>query len=298
MSNFAYYFAFGSVPSSTVIPHTWFEHVEANLVKTANFTDGSTHAPGSPVIVGGAGMTLHLVGTNDLDVASELDVYGGIDIKASGGMECSGYANFYGSVNFAYSSVSFSGTATFAIGSTLAVEGTATFNSLTAGGIVVSSIQISDSLYTAADSATNLNGTLSVAQAAYFHDDIHLEETTYVEGVLALSGAGAIQERVVIGANADATYSVSSADLVYITQGSITANRIYYLDEAGATNGKKIRFHREDNVTSHTISLRRQSDNFELCLLTWKNTGYIWTDVVRIGGTWKRVAGQFGESAT
>jgi hypothetical protein len=298
MSNLAYTRALG-VWNPGVIRASELQDLDVKSVKAPNFAEGGTYAPSSPVIVGGAGMTITLVGINN---AESLFVSGTFDVAVGTNAYFRGLTSFRtGSSTSVRDGATWTfnadSTTTFAAGSFLNVEGTVTFTgSFNADFIGVGSVQIADSLYTAPDSVTNLNGHLSVVQSAAFHDDLRLEGTTTAVGAIVLSGAGTIIERVVIGSNSDSTYSVSSADLVYVPEGGVSAPRTYYLDEVGATNGKKIRFHREDDHADRPITLKRAVDGSQICLLTWKNTGYIWTDVVRISGVWQRVGGQFGES--
>ncbi|HKO46632.1 MAG TPA: hypothetical protein VJV79_02860 [Polyangiaceae bacterium] len=297
MSNFAYYFALGAVPSMTVIPHQWFEHIEQNLVKAPNFDGGGTYAPSAPITVSGSGMTIKLVGVSSVEAASVLDVYGGIDIKASGGFECASYANFYGDTSFAFSSVFFGGIATFDTGSFLVVNGT-----LTAVDVTATVLRVTNGLYTESGVFTGLSGPLTVSGIANLYDtnihgDANLNGTTYLNGTtvvqadLTLTGAGSIQERVVVGADADATYSVSTADLVFIDPNTQTGSHDYTLDQVGAASGKKIRFSYYGGSAANTVRILNSAGPSELAILGNSAGKYSWVDIQYVAGAWKRVAG-------
>jgi len=269
--------------------------LDAKTVKAPNFKDGSTHVPSSPVTVGGAGMSLRLVGQNTVDVAGYIDVDGYISIKPGGYFENTGTSVFWSTVNFNAGGVGFSTPVTFYSGTVATFDAGSTINvngSMNAAAIVVGTVQIADSLYTGPDSATSLTGTLSVSQAAYLHGDVHLEETTYLEGTLLVSAVGTVQWRTVIGQDNDSSYSVSTADIVYVGRPTFTANRTYYIDEVGAANGKKISFYRQDATTAHTVTLKRSSDGSTICLLGWNAGNYIWVDLMRMLGVWQIVGGQ------
>ena len=298
MSNFAYYYALGVVPSLTVIPHGWFEHVEQSIVKSPNFTDGSTHAPGSPVIVGGAGMTISpLVGINV--VTGLLNIDGGeFHVK-------------FGSVGvFEGEAVSTSGSttswlsgslATFDAGSTLNVGATTTFSGpVTAASIALSTIQITDTLFTGPDSVSNLTGSLDVGGqtdlhgVAIHHADTYLQGTI-VQANLVFSGEGKMAERVAIGPNASATFSAADASMVYIPASTITSTRSYSVAEAGAIDGNRIRFYRADSAPEFNVSIRRPVDGTIIATLNRAySTTYSWIDVMRIAGYWQLVGGEHG----
>jgi hypothetical protein len=92
------------------------------------------------------------------------------------------------------------------------------------------------SLYAAPGSATTLAGTI-------------------ISGVLqfATSGIAIIKHRQATGADADATYSVASADTVFVD--TLTGNRTYTVSATGADDGMRIRFVKTDVSDGHYVTL-------------------------------------------
>lgn len=112
--------------------------------------------------------------------------------------------------------------------------------------------------------------------------------TATVQGDLTLSGAGTIVERVVLGTASSSTYSVSTADTVFVPN-SLSGVYTYTLDHVGAVAGKKMR-----------VALEAFSSGMEIDLLDIvtgriplstrvKNAAGCYTsvDVQFISGQWK-----------
>ncbi|HEY3254599.1 MAG TPA: hypothetical protein VGJ91_11645, partial [Polyangiaceae bacterium] len=205
------------VASLTVIPHEWFEQVEQNLVKTANFTDGSTHAPSSPVIVGGSGMTIALVGGNTLS-SGYLQIAPGADLSVSAGGQFHSYGDalFFGANYFVTTTEFSSGSqTTFNAGSFLnvhaAVEFTGPFG---ANAIVAADLQATNSVSTAILNVSS-NATFSGPVINYGSVDNEGQTNlnfTQCNDLIVMSGAARVAWRPVIGTDSDSTYSTSSAD--------------------------------------------------------------------------------------
>lgn len=265
MSNLAYTRPLG-VWNPGAIRAAELADLDAKTVKAPNFDGGGTYAPTAPITVGGEGMTIKLVGVNVLTNGGSLSTSGFATISVSEDAQffMQGEALFNGDTYITGGAWSFSiGThTTFDVGSFLNVNGTATFGALTAGGIVVTSIQVSESLYTAADSATNLNGTLSVAQAAYLHSDVHIEGTAHLEGattaaavtvngvlsiagsaavtsVLECSGAGRVRRPGAI-TQSSGSRTISPAQATNWLANSLTGDLTLQISNDGADDGDEL----------------------------------------------------------
>lgn len=258
---------------------------------------GGAYAPSSVITVGGSGMTLKLVGGNQLSGYLLVDPSSTIEAQAGSNVSLDG-SNSFGASSFTF--VNSGATWTFDTGSTLYAAGTVNVSGNTQFQAGSFTEFLATVVFGSASSAGFL-GSASFYNAVNFYSgsavNFYAGSTVTIAGAvtltsaLTLSGGGTIIDRVTTGSNADSTYSVSTTDIVYILQSSITAARTYFLDEIGATNGKKICFHREDNNSARPITLKRTVDGSTICVLNWDLTGYIWTEVLRVGGIWKLFRG-------
>jgi hypothetical protein len=292
MSNLAYTRPLG-VWNTGVIYAVELADLDAKTVKAPNFDGGGTYAPSDVITVGGAGMTLTMVGINTAEgmfVTGTFDSAFGSNawFRGNTGFRAGSTTSVRDGATWIFNSGS---STTFDVGSFLSIYD-ATCNSLTAGGLSTSTIQVATSLYMAPDSAASLNGSLSVAQATYLHGEAHFEGTTFVEGTLALTGAGAIQERCAVGANANTTYSVSTVDVVWVNPNDMTASWVYSVDTIGAAEGKKMRFAFFSTSHSYTIEIRIAGSHQLAVLGPGTFPGYFrWVDIQFIDGQWRLVAG-------
>lgn len=272
--------------SGQIVSHQEFAALDFGQFDSIS-ASGGVYAPGdSPIQIGGLGLTvtgqfmaLHavIIGTDGTDVLTvnstatfEHDVNVGGFATVTGGFTVGGAAALTGNVTIGSSG-----------SDTLSVQAAATF----IHGFVAQANSTIDNC------VLSFAGTAELAFGSGTELSIGSGASAICQGDFNLSGAGTIVERVVTGTDADGTYSVSSADLVYIPAGTISAARNYFIDEVGAVNGKKIRFHRADRSSSNPITLKRSSDSSVILTLTWDATGYTWTDLVRIAGVWQAVGG-------
>jgi hypothetical protein len=305
MSNLAYTRPLG-VWNPGIVRAAELADLDAKTVKAPNFADGGTYAPGAPVYVGGEGMQVKLVGISNVDNGGVVRFTSGCSFVLKSGaflqLDAGSTSSSAGNFFFAAGSLAdFSGAFALRSGASFTADAGSSV-SLNGNLNLTGHVTASAGAFVSVNGTVALNGGVSFSYNVHFLSGAHVDfaegTTLALATTLQLTGSGTIQERVVLGTNADGTYSVSNADLVYIPASTLTANRTYFLDENGAVNGKKIRFHREDNQTRNSLTLKRSSDGSTICRLGWANTDYIWTDVVRIAGRWERVAGQFGESAS
>ena len=285
MSNLSYTRPLG-VWNSGAVYAIELQDLDRKSVKAPNFAEGGTYAPSSAVIVGGSGMNLKLVGVNTMPYPGEFNIAG--TLRVSGFSEFSGENSFTGENSFFGAGKGFwyTGTVeTFFDGSTLQFGGAFAGS---AGG----SMNLGAGFNFDCSGVANFAGTLRSLGTFALSGTTNIGGVPNVTADLTLTGAGTIVERVVTGPNADATFSVSTTDIVYIKPGTFTASRTYFLDEIGAVNGKKITFHTEANNTDFPLTLKRSVDGSTICLLTWDASGFVWTSVLRIGGVWRRYQGQ------
>jgi len=268
--------------------------LDAKTFKSINGDEGGVWAPSSPIVVGGSGMTVTLVGVN---TAESLFVTGTLDSAFGSNAWFRGNTGFRdGSATSVRDGATWSfnegSITTFQDGSTLDVHGS--FNAEFLG---VTSIQVADSLYTAPDSVTNLSGNLSVSQITQLHGSVTIEgdaslqgNTTVSGGGIQLSGSGTITERCAIGANSNATYSVNSTDVVWVNANDQTGSWIYTIDDVGVAVGKKMRICYFFGSSSHTIEIRRANVT-SIAVLGNSSSYYNWIDIQFINGRWQLVAG-------
>lgn len=307
MAHFAYYFSSGVVPSNTVIPHTWFEHIEASTFAAVNGDGGGTWAPSSVITIGGAGLTARLVGSNYVDGGSLTLSNGGALIgNVDSFVSLSGGSIFNsGSItsvnNGAFWTFKGGSTTTFEAGSIVHVDGTTSFR---AGSRTF--------FYDSVVFAPGCNAQFD--DAASFFDDVNISGGTAnlscplnvtgpaafsgvvtVSSDLILSGAGAIVERVAIGTAANTTFSASTTDLVFVPSGVADSfgTTVYTIDHVGAIQGKKMRFCLEfgTNIGFEAILTDNGSAVSPYILKNDSGSGcYLTMDVVYVSGAWRLAA--------
>jgi hypothetical protein len=291
MSNLAYTRELG-VWNPGVIRASELADLDAKTVKAPNFAEGGTYAPSSVVTVGGAGMTLFMVGSNVVSAGSlTIDGTASISIAAGGQLSCFGDALLFGTVDVLAGAWAFSNgtTTTFNAGSLLNVAGAAHFTgAISAVGMGLQDLQVNHNL------DVPVGATLNIEGAANFVGSLNAVgvavQDQQVSGTLSLVGAGAIQERVVVGADFNATYSVSSADLVYIDRNTQTGSHDYTLDQVGVAVGKRIRFSYFNGNSSYNVRLLNSVGPTLLATLGNSALTYAWVDIQYVSGAWKLVA--------
>jgi len=291
MSHFAYVRALGIWNPTQVVLHQELQSFDQQLFKAINGDDGGTWAPGAFITIGGAGLqvtTNFLIadtGTFEVDCGA-LFLQGGL-FEGNLGVNGSFLAN---GIFRAGLTALFIGAVT--MDDTLSVAG-----AFTAGGSVTLGDAFGDNLVVNAtaffNASTSLLHSVIIGDGASRTLTVNAETTFQDEDVILGGSAGLVERPAVIGSNSTSTYSVSTADLIYIPSGSITGAWDYFIDEVGAVNGKTLRFYRADRDSAHPINLKRSSDSSLIDILNWDATGSIWIDCKRIAGRWERAGGEF-----
>lgn len=242
MSHFAYTRAGGIWNIGTSLLAAEMASIDAKTFASLNGDAGGTWAPSAVITIGGQGLsvpanvTLGTGGTTGLTVNSSsvfnfvtnflgttrilADSRFGDDNTTTCTMNSSFVINS-GFVSNANSSFAGSGVhLTF---------GTGTVLTLATGSSLVCS---AGALFNA---SVTCGSTLAVTGAATFSSDV------------VIGGTGSIVERVVLGTAANGTYSVSTADVVFLSQAlSTSGSYTYTLDHVGAVTGKKMRISLEE----------------------------------------------------
>ncbi len=307
MSNLAYTRPLG-VWNIGVIRAAELADLDAKTVKAPNFDGGGTYAPSSVITVGGSGMTIRMVGTST--VVDLISFQSGAGLQLQSGA----VAGFYGASIYSSSSttsVSNGGTWTFNAGSILNVDGHATFTGpFSAVGITVSSIQVSDSLYTAPGSVANLNGTLHVAQGATFSDvatfnsdvnvaggtnmraaftdDLTVGGPMEVGGIaqfdqpVVFDGVGRVRRRAAILSGSGSGTISATVATNYLAQG-LTGNLTVQIDDSGTDDGDEIYVFNPD--PTHIVFIRNPGGTTLGGVVSAVNNFESMT-FQRIGGSW------------
>ena len=103
----------------------------------------------------------------------------------------------------------------------------------------------------------NVNYTSATARTCIFSNydvTFNADASIDVRCVMAFTGAGHPRYRRITGADADTTYGINNADLVYVPSGVLTADRIYTLSTTGAGDGDRITFVNRDSSNQITVS--------------------------------------------
>lgn len=280
MAHFAYTKIFGVWPSNQVLHATELADFDAKTFKSLNADEGGVWAPSSPVILGGMGLQvpanviLGTGGTTSLTVDSTC----AFDYQAG----------FFGIVlTHADVMIGDDNTTTATVNSNLVINSgfVANANSSFAG----SGVHLSFGTGTTLSLATG--SSLVCSASALFNASVTFADAINVDDDLTLAGAGAIVERVVTGSDSDSTYSVSSADTVFIPN-TLSAPRQYLVDHVGAVVGKKMHFALQVGASASievdlvdTVSGRILPGN------RIKNaaSNYSSVTIQFIGGTWRMI---------
>jgi hypothetical protein len=141
-----------------------------------------------------------------------------------------------------------------------------------AGSLTVNSIAFFDST-AEFDAGVDFNGNIQVDGDIGCAGDISLTAGTLfaigagavfacpvtLDSPMTLTGDGHVRSRVTLGGDVNATYSVSTSDIVWINSGVITAARTYLVNDTGAAQGSRMKF--MVLGSAFAITIRRASDN-------------------------------------
>ena len=273
MAHFAYFAPFGVWPPNTVVPHGFLQKLDQDLFKAVNGDDGGTWAPSSVITIGGSGLSL----STPLSAAA---------------------ATFSGKGTFLHTVWVGSGPSDiFQVFGTAVFDEQAGFNS----GLTTTTLDAIGASTLAAVSCTSLTAStgvtsaaLSVSGASTFSGAATIAGGASLTSDLALSGAGAIVERVVIGAAASGTYSASTADLIWLPATLTAGSYVYTIDHAAVSSGKRLRVALElgSSGTTSVDLLDIVTGRILPSSTTIKNaaSNYTSVDLEYISGAWRMVA--------
>ncbi len=281
--------------------------LDTKTFKSINGDDGGTWAPGSVITVGGAGMTVKLVGVNRLDAAAAFEINGFLSVKPSGNFECVGPSQFWGTTNFNSGGVSFSTdvhfyspvTVTFDAGTTLSVNGSALIGYIESVNIV-----ISDSLYTGPDSVTSINGSASINGPTNFYGSVTSTAPVNLADVVTVNDLtvnGAL-DITAVTSTSGMVYCTGSSRVVkngalihagttYISPGvaknwtaqSLAGDATVQISDSGAVDGDELFI--SNRTTSHLVYVNDPDGNLIISLKA--ASGYnMSTYLQRILGSW------------
>jgi hypothetical protein len=255
-----------------------------------NGDDGGTWAPANPIVIGGAGIEF----TGAVPVGEDLSVPGTITVPSGGAIDVESGGN----VN-----VESGGNVNVAGGGHLHCSGEIHIDDggrilLQDGGFL---FEYSGSEHVHASGSTDtyesgseleLDGNVTVSASAKIDEEelaVVNEGATYTQtGPRYLSGAGRIQQRVVVGPDAGANYDGSVADVVIIPAATLSGDRTYVLNIGATRHGQRITF--INYTTNHGIlfsssgTIYRPVD-YNPALLLMSASGYVsWVEFMYSDG--------------
>jgi len=261
---------------------------------------GGSYAPATPIVVGGAGMTLFLVGPN-YQIGGSFNVTSGALLTVNFGCNfTTGGANTFASTSvtdfIAGSQLGLAGhvivssggdvaissgaTVQCDVGAILNVDGTLTVSSAatvsfactsTFTGIIATTVSCSAGISAA---ALNVSGASSL-------------DTVALTGPLTPTGTfGQILSRTVFGTDTNMAVSKSTAEIVFIRSAVLTAPRTYTLDTTGALVGSVITFINHD-IGGSDVTVRQTGGALIGVLSVIPTHGYHWFDLLFTGSIWE-----------
>jgi hypothetical protein len=228
--------------------HGELQQLDQNLFKAVNGDEGGTWAPSSVITIGGAGLTLSLVGINTLSGALEVESESAVDVLNGSFLRVYGEATFRAGSFTAVRDGAFwqnqtGSNTTYDSGSTLIVNGfltvgvgsTSTFQ----GGVVFdtgSVVAMNGHLGMGFFSSLQMNGL------ATFTKQVNMSAGASCAGPLLCGGAGRVVNRTnyIASTGASASFGPQSIDRVIVA--ALTADVIFTVDETGALDGDEMRF--------------------------------------------------------
>lgn len=264
---------------------------------------GGTYAPAAVITVGGAGMTLLLVGGNVVDGSLTIDPGGSFGVSPGTTAAFGGTTTFLNTsvTNWATGSVTtWQGSASAEFqngtslildsGSELQVSGAAFFHS---GSFTEFDGSVSiTAVFTVANTATFTVSSLATFTGAVVHSgatslqSVSIQGASVISAPVSMSGSGQILSRIGFGLDAAMTWSKSTTDVVIIPNGVLTSPRTYVLDTVGAMTGSSITFSNHDTSGSD-VSVRTPGAVLIGVLSVIAGHGYHWFDLIFDGTSWE-----------
>lgn len=269
----------GGWPPGYVVTQLDFQKLDEQSTKTANFADGSTHAPAATVNVGGSGFTFsganhHLPGTLTVDSGGILALASGSVVTAISGAVVRGTLALGDGTGGATISLGV-GSLTLASGTTLTLNGNVAVGAVAitvdAGAAIAGTVHFSQNVILNVSSALIGNGSAnwSSGGTSVFSLGHTLTIATLaasLTGVLSLSGGGHIRKRFTTGTDGNATYGVNATDVLTFTGISFSADHTNTITSTGAGEGSEIIVALGASSGGHLITFIRD-DTTTICSL-------------------------------
>jgi hypothetical protein len=273
--------------------HGYLEQLDQYSFQSINGDLGGTWAPSSPIIIGGAGLTLTATLT-----AAHIDCSAGIHVSAgavtfdgSSGVSIANQNLILQSTCFAQllGGAEFKGGGNYAIraGSTFQIDSGATVN--IAAGATVNIAALAN--FTGNIQATT--GTFSGAVVVNGTLDVTASATQSVEGVLSLFSQGHINFRPLLTAiNSNDVKGVNDGDGVIVLSSSLTADRQLTVTSTGASAGSRFLVYSQD--PSYALSLKQDNGTLIAILKRSGSTNFYWVELEHgsAASSWRVIAGQ------
>lgn len=278
--------------------HGELQQLDQNLFKAPNFADGSSHAPSSPVYVGGAGMQIKLVGVSTVDAAN-LNV---INVGAFE-VEAGSFARFSGETSFRPGSfTAVDGTWRYRTGSTQEMETGATLVAAAGSTITVNGaleVGSGGTAHFAAGSTTTVDGTINFNNAVvfagisgvaftvptFFTASARFSNGVQLKSPMTASDTGRLVKRTVVIATASGApitaYGPGNADNIIVR--ALTANTGLYID--GGVDGDEMTI-----VNKSSAFILQIFDGINFVFQLKNATGgssFRSVHVVRVAGAWE-----------
>lgn len=177
--------------------------------------------------------------------------------------------------------ISSSGTGTLELGlpveitESLVVDGPGTFmDNMTVQG----NLTVNGSTLIVNNTAT-MNGGVNIGNAS--SDVCTIKASTSLQAPVVASSAGRVTKRKTNGSNSDTIYGPKDWDIVFAP--TLTANRIWTIDDTDAVNGDTILF--KNNSGLYTIEIKDPTGS--TVLDTIGSTGAQWSWLIRSSGSWE-----------
>jgi hypothetical protein len=238
----------------------WIDWIQQHVLDGEN---GGNYAPSAPIIVAGAGVqcdgpfkataSCHLdvcnIDTPGLVIGSGGTILGGGSpglAVLAGGAAIDGNSSIVGNLH---------------VTSDVTIDGTTLANhqlEVALAGIVVgaSTVVLGNGLAGIIVQAGGINLSSGTGFIVNTGASFAIECPSEFDDEIVLAGTGRIRKRVVYGANANTTYSFSTADKIVVKSGALTGTPIYKIDDTGAQLGAEIEF---INFDSHTVTVQNLS---------------------------------------
>lgn len=270
----------------------------------ANAVDGSgggVYAPSSAIEIGGSGLVVSgafgVTGVSTFSGDVFLGVFGADvqvdgpltvnepstfnetvtvndDVLVSDDITCLGNLEIQGTTilgNAAGDTVTANGNAIF--------NGTATFNGNVVLGDSGDLIVVGGSMACALGFSVDGNATIGNAAG-----DAHaFTGTCTFNDPIVLAGDGHVRKRVIAGADAASTYGVDDADIILLESGTLSAPRIYTIDNTSAGAGSSLIVVNKSTTQALTVNLNGGALSVTLQNTTGQEP---WYEFVFFGGVW------------